>query len=187
MLGGVIGAKVVAVIVAGSILAIGVQEFRVQRLKLLMSRAETAQAEAYAEAVTEAVRLAREDEKTRGDLTTIAAVNAAIANRQIEYVTNTIIERIPSEAITPDIDDLFVVPRGLVRVHDAAASGNPLVYLPLPAGESNDSSSGISMSRVGAVLANNYGSTCRLNAQQLNDLIAWIREQQAVTPPEIER
>ncbi len=59
------------------------------------------------------------------------------------------------------------------------ASGNPINVIPLAPGQFDDTPSTISMSRLAAVSATNYGA-CRANAQQLTDLQAWIREQQAV-------
>lgn len=162
--------------IAAATTTIGVQQYRVVSLKNEISDMVVAQQEA----IIEAQRLAREDQEERDELSKVAAVNAALAQKQIEYVTNTIIREIPNE-ITPEINSAFIVPYGLVRSHDAAASRNSFYALPNPTGRDNDSpaESIATMSRIAAVQADNYG-VCHSVAQRLIAAQKWIRDQENI-------
>lgn len=88
------------------------------------------------------------------------------AKTEIQYVSRTIIQKVP-EYVTSDADARCVVPLGFVRLHDASATGNP----PAPAapGEPNDADSGLALSQVVPVIADNYAYTRTLEAQ----VIGW--------------
>lgn len=98
---------------------------------------------------------------------------------QIETVTRTIIREVPVY-VTPQIDRDFPLPWGFVRVHDAAALRIDVPAIPLPTGQSDASRSPVTASVAAGTIAENYGRADG-NAQQLNDLEAWIRDQQAIT------
>jgi hypothetical protein len=120
-------------------------------------------------------------ERAQADVTSAVETKAVEAQVQIRTVTRTIVERIPIY-VTPDADDRCVVPVGFVRVHDAAATGNPL---PEPSGEPDggaaaSEASTVTLSWLAEVTADNYG-TYQTVARQLSDLQDWIRQQQAVT------
>lgn len=76
---------------------------------------------------------------------------------------------VPAEA-----DAACVVPRGFVRLHDAAAAGR----FPEPAGSADAAPAGIALSAVAGTVADNY-SRCHANAEQLMALQEWVRAQQA--------
>lgn len=102
---------------------------------------------------------------------------------QVQIVTRykTLIKEIPSY-VTPAVDAAFPIPWSLVRLHDAAARGLPDVSgIPLPAGAIDDSTSRFHASDLAAAVAINY-EACHLDAQQLSDLQAWVRAQQAAMP-----
>ncbi|MEW6612722.1 MAG: hypothetical protein AB1409_08275 [Pseudomonadota bacterium] len=72
-----------------------------------------------------------------------------------------------------EADAACVVPRGFVRLHDAAATGR----LPEPAGAADAAPAGVALSTVAGTVADNY-ERCHENAEQLRALQAWIREMQ---------
>lgn len=96
---------------------------------------------------------------------------------EIRTVIQTIVKRIPVY-VDRKADSRCIVPRGFVRVHDAAANGVSVV--PPAPGQSDDAPSGIGLSAVAGTVAENYG-TCQSIRQQLIDLQGWIRQQQAVS------
>lgn len=84
------------------------------------------------------------------------------AKTEIQIVTRTLIKEIPIH-VTREADAHCVVPLGFVRLHDAAATGNPApTYAP---GESPDQASGTDLSTVAGTVADNYGYTRELEAQ----------------------
>lgn len=120
-------------------------------------------------------------ERAQADVTSAVETKAAQAQVQIRTVTRTIIEKVPEYVSVAD-DSRCVVPVGFVRIHDAAATGNPL---PEPSGELDgraaaSEASSVTLSRLAEATAENYG-TYQAVARQLVDLQDWIRQQQAVT------
>lgn len=103
-----------------------------------------------------------------------AQADAKIA--EIKTITKTLILKVP-EYVSPQADAACVVPRGFVRLHDAAASGVPPVSD--PTGQPNDAPSGVAISRVGSTVADNYG-TCRVQAAQLEAVQSWIEQQRTL-------
>ena len=177
-MGALLASKLFAPLLIGGLMlgVVGVQQYRIVSLRNDIANMVIAQQDA----IIEAQRLAREDQIERDELSKIAAVNAALAQRKIETVTNTIIREVPSYVPNEDATGArFVVPHGFVLVHDAAASGRTTIEVPNTTGQSNDTPSAIDMSRVASVLAQNYGA-CRLNAQQLSGLQAWVQAQERV-------
>lgn len=103
---------------------------------------------------------------------------AAVAQQvRVRTVTETIIREIPVH-VPHEADIRFALPSGLVRVHDAAATGHPL---PDPAREPDDPAgslepSDIPASRLATVIALNYG-VCRGDQARLAALQDWVRGQ----------
>jgi hypothetical protein len=69
------------------------------------------------------------------------------------------------------------VPYGFVRVLDAAASGRALAGLALPAGKSDDACAPFDWNAVARSIVSNY-FTARANAEQLNQLVTLLQDEQ---------
>ncbi|WP_311238392.1 MULTISPECIES: hypothetical protein [unclassified Xanthomonas] len=112
---------------------------------------------------------------------------AAIAERDsarastktvVEYVDRVQIVREAGATITREIpiyvtqkaDAACAIPAGFVRLHDAAASGNPAGP---PAGDPDAPAAGITLSGIAGTVADNYTS-CHATAAQLSALQDWI-------------
>lgn len=78
--------------------------------------------------------------------------------------------------VTPEADAHCIVPRGFVRLHDAAAANQ----IPGPAGTSDAAPSGIALSTTAGTIAINY-ERCAGNAEQLRGLQEWVRAQEMAT------
>jgi hypothetical protein len=85
--------------------------------------------------------------------------------RLIHDATHTLQRDIPTY-VMPATDRAFPLPRGFVRVHDAAATG----VLPSPARDTDAQASGVTASRAAGVIAANYG-TCLEIREQLNAVL----------------
>lgn len=88
----------------------------------------------------------------------------------------TIIKEIPVY-VTAESDSACAVPRGFVRLHDAAAAG----AIPGPTGSADAAPAGIALSTVAETVAGNY-QRARENSEQLSALQDWVRAQQSITP-----
>lgn len=97
-------------------------------------------------------------------------------DRVIQGRTQTIIKQVPVY-VSEAADRACTVPVGFVRLHDAAAAALPA---PEPAGAADAAGSGVALSAVAAVTAENYGA-CNANASQLTQLQALLKEHQAIT------
>ena len=84
------------------------------------------------------------------------------AKTEIQYVTRTIIQKVP-EYVTVEADARCTVPLGFVVLHDAAATGHPPA--PATAEQPNDADSGVALSEIVPVIADNYAYTRTLEAQ----------------------
>jgi len=73
-------------------------------------------------------------------------------------------------------DVACTVPRGFVRLHDAAAEG----VVPDAPNLADAAPSGVALSTTAATVADNYGRYHEV-AEQLKSLQQWVREQQALT------
>ena len=82
----------------------------------------------------------------------------------------TIVKEVPVY-VSPEADAACALPRGFVRLHDAAAAGRS----PEPAGSSDAAPAGIALSTVAGTVADNY-ERCHENAEQLIALQAWGRQ-----------
>lgn len=134
-----------------------------------------------ARAETKQVIRVVERERDQADVTHAVETRAAKTQVQIRTVTQTIIKEVPIY-VPAEADARFALPVGLVRVHDAAAAGQPLSE---PSGQPDDpagylEASDIPPSRLAATIAENYG-TCRADLARFADLQDWVRQQQAVT------
>lgn len=120
-------------------------------------------------------------ERDQADVTSEVEARSTETQVQIRTVTQTIIKEVPIY-VPAEADARFALPAGLVRVHDAAASGDPL---PEPPGGPDDAAwhleaSDTAPSRLAATIAENYGA-CRADQARFADLQDWVRRQQAVT------
>lgn len=129
-------------------------------------------------AVMEAQEHARAEQAARDRITHDRDVAAAEARQKIETVYRTIIREVPTH-VSPAADAACTVPVGFVRVFNAAASGQPIESIPIPAGRTDDSPSGVGLSAVAGVTADNFGTYQQVR-QQLIDLQAWVAAQQAL-------
>ena len=115
-------------------------------------------------------------ERAQADVTSRVEAEAAKAQIEIRYRTETLIEEVPVY-VTVEADTRCIVPVGFVRLHDAAAAGDAV---PEPAGVADDAPSAVALSAIAATLAGNYGDYHAVS-RQLIDLQHWVRQQQAVT------
>ena len=90
----------------------------------------------------------------------------------------TIIKEVPVY-VSAEADTACVLPRGFVRLHDAAAAG----HFPDPTGVADATPAGIALSTATATVADNY-ERCHENAEQLTALQAWIRDVRLLSAPE---
>lgn len=104
-------------------------------------------------------------------------VRADVAEKQIEYrtVTKTLVKEVP-KYVTVQADAKCVVPAGFVSLHDSAASGSP--SLPVGAGRSLDTPSGVELSAVAETLVTNYGTAYQWRAEA-EGWRRWYAEQKA--------
>lgn len=121
-----------------------------------------------------------ERERDQADASAAIDTRATQTQVQIRTVTQTIIKEVPVY-VPAEADARYALPVGLVRLHDAAATGSPL---PDPARQSHDpawnlAASGIPPSGLGTVIVENYG-TCRADQARLADLQDWVRQQATV-------
>lgn len=97
-------------------------------------------------------------------------------DRVIKGRTQTLIKQVPVY-VSEAADRACTVPAGFVRLHDAAAANLPA---PGPRGAADAAPSGVALSAVAAVNAENYG-TCNDTASRLSSLQEFIRGYQATT------
>lgn len=106
-----------------------------------------------------------------------ASEKAAQAQQKIVVQTRTITERIPVY-----VHDTISCPGltvGLARVLRAAADGTDPADLPLASGQSDDDCSDVTSSEVAGWFTS-YAEAARGNTQQLSDLIASVKANEAV-------
>lgn len=106
-----------------------------------------------------------------------ARVTTRVVTRYIDRVQvvrergQTIVQEVPVH-VTAEADARCPVPRGFVRVHDAAAQGLPLAG---SAGDPDAPAPGLALSGVATTVAGNY-TTCHEIREQLNALQEWVRD-----------
>lgn len=97
------------------------------------------------------------EEKTQGVADKVGGEQAK-AQAKIETERRYILERVPIY-VRPEDDAAYPVPLGFVRLHDAAARGD-VSALAGASGDADRAPSGVALSHVGTVVADNY-QTCR--------------------------
>ena len=127
------------------------------------------QAEWDAEVVKQSLTAARV-EKAQAQATVQVVTEYVDRVKIVRKVGETIIKEVPVY-VPAQADAACVVPRGFVRLHDAAAQG----VVPEPAGYSDAAPAGVALSAVAGTVAENY-TACRANAEQLSALQSWILE-----------
>lgn len=125
------------------------------------------QAEWDAEVVKQSLTTARV-EKAQAQATVQVVTEYVDRVKIVRQAGETIIKEVPVY-VPAQADAACVVPRGFVRLHDAAAQG----VVPEPAGNSDAAPAGIALSAVAGTVAENY-TACRANAEQLSALQSWI-------------
>ncbi len=125
------------------------------------------QAEWDAEVVKQSLTAARV-EKAQAQATVQVVTKYVDRVKIVRQAGETIIKEVPVY-VPAQADAACVVPRGFVRLHDAAAQG----VVPEPAGNSDAAPAGIALSAVAGTVAENY-TACRANAEQLSALQSWI-------------
>jgi hypothetical protein len=126
-------------------------------------------------------RLARAQADTFAALfdASAARLDVKIVTRYVDRVrvvhdtTQTLQREIPSY-VTPATDRAFPLPRGFVRLHDAAATG----VLPGPARDTDATASDVTASHAADVIVANYG-TCLAIRGQLNAVLDRLEAQAA--------
>ena len=127
------------------------------------------QAEWDAEVVKQSLTAARV-EKAQAQATAQVVTEYVDRVKIVRQAGETIIKEVPVY-VPAQADAACVVPRGFVRLHDAAAQG----VVPEPAGNSDAAPAGVALSAVAGTVAENY-TACRANAEQLSALQSWILE-----------
>lgn len=113
--------------------------------------------------------------KVSAQITTRVVIQYVDRVQVIHDRAATIVKEVPVY-VTAKADAACVVPVGFVRLHDAAVQNEPL---PAAAGSANDAASGVALSTVASVDAENFG-TCHETAAQLTALQDWVASQAAV-------
>lgn len=118
---------------------------------------------------------------TQGEIRARIEAQAAAHQENIRIVTKTIIKEVPV-LVTPETDNRFPVPVGVVRVLDAAALGTSVASIPVPTGKTDGDASDVKASEVASNGASNYGS-CNATRVQLIDLQEWIKQNLRASTP----
>jgi hypothetical protein len=113
----------------------------------------------------------------QGSVDTAVAVQQQAAQDRVRVVTQILIQKVPVY-VTAQADSQCTVPNGFVRLHDAAAAGRDVPALSQGPGESADDPSGVALSSVAGVVADNYG-TCNSLRAELTGWQQWYAGQQA--------
>lgn len=122
--------------------------------------------------VAEAERRAAAIEQKQATATATVVTKYVDRVQTVRVAGETIVKEIPVY-VTPEADAACVLPRGFVRLHDAAAAGR----VPAPPGTADASAAGIALSAVVGTVADNY-ERCHENSTQLESLQDWIRQMQ---------
>jgi hypothetical protein len=130
-------------------------------------------AQAKAEALATAA-----DRMRRADAISLRSAVAEAASQQKLADQKFLIAKEVRRHVAPDVTRPLCIPLGLVRVLDAASIGADPDALSLAAGQSDASCASVAADALAASVAANY-ATARSNAEQLNALQAWVREEEA--------
>ncbi len=107
-------------------------------------------------------------EKEQAEATVKVVTEYVDRVKVVRQAGETIIKEVPIY-VPAQADAACLVPRGFVRLHNAAAEG----IVPEPAGNSDAATAGVALSAVAGTVAENY-TACRANAEQLSALQSWI-------------
>lgn len=111
------------------------------------------------------------------EATTKVTADVGAAHEQererIRIVYRTLYREVP-RVLTPEVDRDYPLPVGLIRLHDAAAAGAPLV--PDAAGRADDAPSEVAASDLAGAVVDNYETAHQCRATVLA-WQAWWREQ----------
>jgi hypothetical protein len=121
-----------------------------------------------ANARTSAIAADFEASAARADVVRITAFVDRV--RVVHDTTATLRQEIP-RYVTPTADRRYLLPDGFVWLHDAAATGVPVVAA---AGDPDAASQGVTTSAALDTIVGNYG-TCHETAEQLSALQEWVR------------
>lgn len=120
-------------------------------------------------------------EQAAAVITDHAAAVLTAERVRVVYRTQILTQEVPVY-VTPKSDADCVVPLGFVRLHDAAASGDP-ASLPGPAGGSLQAASGVPLSAVAATVIGNYGVAYDWRAEALTWRDWYARQKAAWDAP----
>lgn len=127
----------------------------------------------YAQAEKEAAEKARAEQERLDNLAVQAAQGENRRQAKIAATVQSQLRKVKVYVKRLE-DERGCIPLGVVRLFDAAVHGVEPERLPLPAGKSASSCSGLVADDLARSLVGNYG-TARANASQLNALIDLIR------------
>lgn len=152
--------------------AIGYERGKFQAL-LAAEKAQTA-------VVVKAALEARALGIAEGNITFTAGAHFADVQTKIVRQTVALLPEIPVVYVTPRANRAYPINLGIVRVLNIAASGDdPATAFPLSAGQSDDDTATTDLASLAANVASNYG-TCGQTRAQLVEVLAWVRQQQAL-------
>lgn len=123
---------------------------------------------AQQKAIVKASNDARDAQASADKITHDADVQDAKDHQRIQTVTNTIIRKVPVY-VSAKTDELFPLPCGFLRLHDAAAAGVEPAAISIPAGKSDGDRCDVATSAAATIIAENYATALGWQA----DLRAW--------------
>lgn len=144
--------------------------------------AELATTQATAKLISQKQAEAQELGEALAGVTITAGQQFAAAQQTLQTRTVTLIQKVPFYVESPTKpSSVCTVPLGLVRVLNSAARGgsDPESDFPLPAGRANNTVTAIDLASLASAIVRNY-RIANGNAQQLDALNQWIRDQQAL-------
>lgn len=129
--------------------------------------------ESEAKRLASAVRVVKKVEAKAEAITTTTDEQVAKREVEIRTVTKTLVERIPVY-VSVETERSLVLPAGLIRLHNQAASGLPEV--PPDPGFLPDAPSGVTASAFGETIVRNYGTAYSWKEAALA-CRSWVSEQ----------
>jgi hypothetical protein len=129
----------------------------------------------YAKALAKAEKKAAETKKTSDAITAKVEVAHIQTVEKIRTVTQTLIKEVPYAVPSDPARKSLSV--GFVRLHDAAATGDP--GLSDPTGRADAEASGVTDPDLSRVILANY-ETCRINAETVIAWQSWATDQAAL-------
>ena len=127
----------------------------------------------YAQQLATATAQAAAEQKRNDDAALAVAQSQALAQDKIATSIKGVLASVP---VHVTVKVMPCISYGFIRVLDAAILGVSPESLSLPPGKSDDTCSALTAPIVAAAIIANYG-TARANAEQLNALIALLRQE----------